>query len=189
MYLIDKLRKRHSVPLQSKDSFTHLFQSVDCQFAISLADHHWITMSQYCLRNLKVETGGILVGHYDEDLRTALLTEALGPPKDSIAGPTWFERGTYGVNKYLAKVERERGDHYLGEWHFHPSGSLLPSNTDITYMTRISSSPDYNCSEPLLIIAGRPDPTFSSKRISQIPHMRCFVFPMGKDWRELKPLR
>jgi hypothetical protein len=44
--------------------------------------------------------------------------------------------------------------YYLGEWHYHPSNLPSPSKTDIDQMNSVSSTPKFNCPEPILIIAG-----------------------------------
>lgn len=161
-------------------------QTPDRQFALTLTDAHWRKMAKCCRRNLRSETGGILIGRYDANLRLAELTEVLGPPRDSKAGPTWFERGTYGVNAYLAKVQRQRGDYYVGEWHFHPTGPLNPSPTDIKHMSCISANRNYKCPEPILVIVGHPGDLRSYRRKPSMSVLRSFVFPRGKDWQELR---
>ncbi|WP_246746750.1 Mov34/MPN/PAD-1 family protein [Agrobacterium burrii] len=99
------------------------------------------------------ETGGILIGHYDLDGNSAIVTEATTRPKDSRAGSTWFQRGVHGL-KDLLRNRWSRGSYYVGEWHSHPSGSPAPSANDLKEMQAISREVSYRCPKPILIIAG-----------------------------------
>jgi len=98
-------------------------------------------------------TGGILIGRYQDDGNTALVTSATARPNDSISGRTWFQRGVRGL-KELLRDRWLRGEYYLGEWHSHPGGSPDPSGNDFREMRSISIDSNYRCSRPLLIIAG-----------------------------------
>lgn len=102
------------------------------------------------------ETGGILIGRYDAEGWMAEVIEATSKPRGSRAGWCWFRRGTSGLRQLLA-ARWVDGYHYLGEWHYHPNGSPVPSSTDIRSMREISADPAYQCPEPILvIIGGRP---------------------------------
>ena len=48
----------------------------------------------------------------------------------------------------------EQGLYYLGEWHYHPKASPLPSSTDVNQMFRFANSSDLKCPEPILVIFG-----------------------------------
>ncbi len=116
-------------------------------------------INRICLAAATVETGGILIGHYSADLRIAIVTEATPPPPDSRAGRTWFHRGTSGLREMLAGKWRAKDrQHYIGEWHFHPVPTVVPSTDDFSQMKGISRSAQYRCREPLLVIAGAPGP-------------------------------
>lgn len=99
------------------------------------------------------ETGGILIGHYDLDGKSAIVTEATIRPKDSRAGSTWFQRGVQGL-KDLLTDRWSRGSYYVGEWHSHPSASPAPSGNDLKEMRAISREVSYRCPKPILVIAG-----------------------------------
>ena len=99
-----------------------------------------------------VETGGILIGRYcgHDRAEVDLATRA---PVDSQGGPTWYTRGTGGLEATLqhhweAPVRR----YYVGEWHFHPSPDSYPSPRDITQMNEIAADERYHCSKPILIV-------------------------------------
>lgn len=157
--------------------------SKDQRFVVDLSPKTLRAFNRWCLLSQTTETGGILLGNYDEKLQTAQVASVTGPPPDSSAGSTWFERGTRGLQTLVKRHWKSHGHFYLGEWHFHPGGSLLPSPTDITQMRQISQSQSYCCPEPLLIIVGQP---IKNKAEGQQP-LRCFVFPRREEYQELLP--
>ena len=99
------------------------------------------------------ETGGILIGRLENDGATAVVFEATSKPRDSSFGWSWFQRGARGLKALLARRWAE-GSHYLGEWHYHPFSSPLPSGSDRTAMADISGDGRYCCPEPVLAIIG-----------------------------------
>jgi hypothetical protein len=108
----------------------------------------------------------------------ALVTSFSGPPSDSKAGATWFERGVNGLGVWLKSLWSKQADYYLGEWHFHPGGPPSMSPRDIMEMSSISKSRIYKCPEPvLLIIAGTVPDKWQPG---------AYVFPRSKGHLELK---
>jgi len=101
-----------------------------------------------------METGGIILGRYSDDLKYAEILRVLGPTSDSASGGSWFIRGIRGLNRLLRTLWMLRKDYYLGEWHYHPNASPKPSLIDIAQMKVIARSESYNCPEPILIIIG-----------------------------------
>jgi integrative and conjugative element protein (TIGR02256 family) len=124
---------------------------MDESFNVTVKNEHIQEINLYLKKTKINETGGILIGYYSEDFKTAHITMVTGPPKDSKSGPTWFHRGTKGLKKLLLK-KWEYQEFYIGEWHFHPDGPVEPSPQDIKQMIEISVSRRYNCPEPLMII-------------------------------------
>jgi len=104
------------------------------------------------------ETGGILVGRYSKDGWTAEVQDVSRPPDGSSAGSNWFHRGITGLAHLLTK-RWAKGEHYVGEWHYHPGGRPTPSGTDIASMRSISINKSYQCPEPILVILGGSPPT------------------------------
>lgn len=137
----------------------------------------WNAICRHCGKNEGLETGGILMGYYTDDQRTAVVTEATPPPSDSKSGGTWFQRGVAGLQRLLRRrwVQRNRR-YYLGEWHFHPALVVEPSGDDIRQMFRISEAETYNCPEPIMLIAGRA--------VNGERRCRAFVFPRSSSMRE-----
>jgi|GEM_PF-1338360 len=102
------------------------------------------------------ETGGILIGRYDDAHQVALVHCASDAPRDSVASPTTFRRGVRGLNALLKRVWR-RGFYYLGEWHFHPERFPNASPPDDTQMQAFAEAPQLRCPEPILLIVGLPE--------------------------------
>lgn len=130
------------------------FRSADARFRVHVPGATIRRLLHLCRSSGTLETGGILVGGYSATLDCARVSAASGPPGDSVRGPSWFQRGTRGLQKWLESRWASRGDHYLGEWHFHPYAAPVPSSTDLLQLGRIARSADYRCPEPILLIVG-----------------------------------
>lgn len=125
------------------------------KIGLSIAHDQIAMMVSYVAISEPNETGGVLMGYYTDDMTCAVVTEVVGPPKDSKSGRTWFKRGVHGL-KDLFKKAWEKKQYYLGEWHFHPYGTTEPSAQDYYQMLEIAESTRYACPEAIMIIiAGR----------------------------------
>jgi integrative and conjugative element protein (TIGR02256 family) len=129
------------------------FRSADAKYAVVIPRDELLKILQFCLVAGKLETGGILVGHYSRNHDVAHVSDASGPPKDSKSGTTWFRRGLHGLQGWLLRLWKD-DRFYLGEWHFHPGARPSPSSTDTIQIKEISDSLQYNCPEPVLLIIG-----------------------------------
>ena len=129
------------------------FRSSDGSFGLVIGDAQIMKIREISARAHPLETGGILIGRYNEDHDTALVSRVTESPADSKSGPTTFRRGTQGL-RGLLKALWPRGEHYLGEWHYHPGVSPRPSSTDTRQMQAIAGDDDFACPEPVLIILG-----------------------------------
>jgi len=133
---------------------------------------------ELCKRAQNQETGGILVGAYNENFSVAVATRATEPPSDSRAGNAWFRRGISGLKYLLDRLWQTKREFYLGEWHFHPFAEPEPSSTDLNELRKIAKTGAYSCPEPvMLIIGGDPQKKWSA---------RAFVFPNGEDLEMLQ---
>ncbi|OHV86680.1 Mov34/MPN/PAD-1 family protein [Mesorhizobium sp. ORS 3428] len=101
------------------------------------------------------ETGGILIGHIDNEGR-AVIREATGKPRGSIFGWYTFVRKTAGLGALLKRRWREN-QYYLGEWHSHPGMPPVPGGQDRSTMRAIAADGAYCCPEPILLIVGGRD--------------------------------
>lgn len=133
------------------------FDDLDGRLALVLDDAHLAELLRACRRSERVETGGVLIGRYNERRSEALVTQVTGAPPDSRATRSSFLRGVRGLQRRLDQAWRRR-TFYLGEWHFHPNGSAAPSGQDRKQIADFLKDPSYNCPEPiLLVLGGDPD--------------------------------
>jgi integrative and conjugative element protein (TIGR02256 family) len=130
-------------------------QTEDGTFAVEFQAPVLDALERYCRDAGSVETGGILVGRYSDDLAIAIVREATPPPTDSKRGRSWFVRGVSGLGEMLHRRWRAKErTFYIGEWHFHPANQVEPSGEDFAQMIEISRAREYDCKEPLLLILG-----------------------------------
>jgi integrative and conjugative element protein (TIGR02256 family) len=146
------------------------FSSAGAPYTVTLSAPSIQQIVAECSKAGANETGGILIGHYSEDGKTAFVFEATARPDDSVAGRTTFQRGTKGLRTILHS-RWKTGQYYVGEWHFHPGGAPEPSSDDFESMKSIAANPNYQCPEPVMIILGG-DPSGSYS-------LSASVFPIG----------
>ncbi len=114
-------------------------RSRDRRYGVSVQPSHLSQIVAVCQRADRVETGGILVGHYTDDQKLAIITEISDAPDDSKRSRTRFWRGVHGLQGWLDWLWKQNR-YYLGEWHFHPFAAPNPSYCDVNQMRDIASS-------------------------------------------------
>lgn len=113
----------------------------------------------YTLREemLPCETGGVLVGYHDLNLKAVFIVDAFRPPPDSDQTPTSFKRGTLGVMESVEDA-RERTANivdYIGEWHSHPKDvDADPSRKDIIQLSQLAMHLSEDGLPAIQLIAG-----------------------------------
>ena len=152
-----------------------IFFSIDEQFSFELSDSQLPYLLSLIKRSRGKETGGILIGKYNQDHSVAIVKKLTGPPKDSTSGFAWFQRGLHGVQKLLGQHWAKQ-EYYLGEWHYHPYSSPNPSHQDIHQMKTIALSKPYHCPEPIMLIIGGDIKSYD---------IRVFLSKQGKELIEL----
>ncbi len=148
--------------------------SADRRFGLSLGKPQVRSLLRLTRAAGTKETGGILVGRYNDGLDRAEVLTVSRPPRDSKAGRYHFECGTEGLEAWLLKLWRSPArTYYLGEWHFHPYASAEASAHDRAQMRAIARDTRYACPEPVLLILGG-DPRNAWQ-------VRAYVFPRDSD--------
>lgn len=143
---------------------------VDGSLKLKFSNHALKQLKEECEKANNHETGGILVGRYVNDLTCVVIQEVSQPPLDSVFGRTTFKRGIFGVFDYLKSIwANESRRYYIGEWHYHPSTTIIPSGTDENEMKSISKDANYKCKAPIMVIGGKA-------KIKSAPNFRAYVF-------------
>ena len=97
------------------------------------------------------ECGGFLVGYYSDNNTTLQITDSILPKKQK-GSSILFERSLDGVKDIFVKLFSSKKHFYIGEWHTHPNGSSLYSQTDLAAMIEIANCDTVNIENPILLI-------------------------------------
>ena len=109
------------------------------------------------VRGPRIETGGMLLGAFDDAAGVIYVDRVTGPPPDSFLSATYFQHGQAGTREAVdAHQESSRAmTGFVGYWHTHPEGRAAPSPTDEQGMASVVT-PDGRRQRALMIImAGR----------------------------------
>ncbi len=129
--------------------------SDDAKYGVRIGGTELAAMQRLCCEADTSETGGILVGYYNQNQDCAIVTKCCRAPSDSKCGKHKFYRGGRGLQELLLRLwNARRRRYYLGEWHYHPHSAPNPSGDDIDQMRRNSEDAKCQCPEPILVIIG-----------------------------------
>ena len=109
------------------------------------------------------EVGTSLVGYYSDNGFEASVLELAPLSPDSKGSRTSFYRGVAGLRNFFTKLRRTFSGrrYYVGEWHSHPNGEPIPSDTDNRNQLEIAKDTKTDCPECILIIIGGTDSNFN----------------------------
>ncbi len=116
-------------PIEVRDELYLPFDGRDLFIDVGVYDK----MSSLRQKHLPAETGGILLGYFDNNANSVIVVDALPAPRDSKASRSFFERGLDGVIDTVVEAGKRTAGvvGYIGEWHSHPEGcSAAPSGDD-----------------------------------------------------------
>jgi proteasome lid subunit RPN8/RPN11 len=108
-------------------------------------------------RGLPNETGGILLGYFDQKLKMVHLVDALPAPVDSEAAPDGFTRGKQGLTEIRDECLRRTAHivDYVGDWHSHPQGvAARPSTADLALIAQLTAAMAQDGLPALMLIVG-----------------------------------
>ncbi len=110
------------------------------------------------------ETGGLLLGQFDDACRVTWVSEATGPPDGSAASPLSVVINTPAAREHVRERSRETGGltSFVGLWHTHPHGSASPSDPDTQAMKKLLAESREHSPRILLMVLGLPDSRSSS---------------------------
>jgi integrative and conjugative element protein (TIGR02256 family) len=104
--------------------------------------HRMATAAQDTTTDIGVaETGGLLLGQFDDASRVVWVSEVTGPPAGSTGTPLGFRlntpEATAQVN--LRSAATRGAVRLIGYWHTHPNGNTRPSADDLETMRTIDA--------------------------------------------------
>ncbi|MBZ0221633.1 MAG: ThiF family adenylyltransferase [Dokdonella sp.] len=106
------------------------------------------------------ETGGVLLGYYDFNIKAVMIVAGLPAPPDSKASRDSFERGITGLTEAVkdASVRTAGMVSYIGEWHSHPRGhSASPSGHDLVQLIQLALGMSDDGLPAIQLIVGEHD--------------------------------
>lgn len=106
--------------------------------------------------NKKPESGGILIGYYQEK-DSYIITDFTQPRKGDKQSRYEFVRSKKNAQKVLITLFRESDGKkiYFGEWHTHPEDNPTPSGTDTSSIIKRIQNDRINSETIFMIIFGR----------------------------------
>ena len=117
------------------------------------------------VRGPEIETGGMLLGAFDDAAGIVHVDKVTGPPPDSYLSATYFHHGVEGTQERVsAEIRRTASTSgFIGFWHSHPSGRAFPSETDEQGMAAVVA-PDGTTRRALMMILGGDDASWRDWR-------------------------
>ena len=106
------------------------------------------------------ETGGVLLGYYDFNIKAVVIVAGLPAPPDSKANPDSFERGVAGLAEAVKDAAARTAGmvSYIGEWHSHPPGhSASPSRHDLVQLIHLALGMSDDGLPAIQLIVGEHD--------------------------------
>lgn len=124
--------------------------------ALYISDAARLAITTEALRSVDgLETGGILLGTDVADGITIRHAGDAGP--NAIRGECTFSRDLEHAQRISKLAWTEDGSQWIGEWHTHPTGELVPSDVDLRSYQRHLHDPELTFDRFVAIIT-RPDP-------------------------------
>lgn len=126
------------------------------RYHVSISEKCLREMLALCRKHLPREIGTSVYGTYSADGFHARVLGNSPIATDSVGGRCSLYRGSQGASHFFADLfMRTQGkQHYVGEWHSHPSGPPHPSGTDNRTLRAIAWDTATNCPECILLILG-----------------------------------
>ncbi|TGK23372.1 ThiF family adenylyltransferase [Leptospira kmetyi] len=110
--------------------------------------------------NLPNETGGPLIGYFDQKLKKIYIVDTINAPSDSESSSTSFVRGVEGLKEEVtAIIKKSSGNlNYIGEWHSHPKNvNVRPSPTDLFLLSEFTTIMSQEGLPFIMLIVGDED--------------------------------
>lgn len=106
------------------------------------------------------ETGGVLLGYYDFNIKSIVVVTCLAAPPDSTSSQGAFKRGIAGLADAVNEASRRTAGivGYIGEWHSHPRGhTATPSRDDFVQLVHLALGMSDDGLPAVQLIVGESD--------------------------------
>ncbi len=97
------------------------------------------------------EFGGFLIGNYAADFGTVFINDFLLPKKYS-GSSFGFVRSVEGLKSKFNDLFDRKKQYFVGEWHTHPDGSTMYSQTDLNAMIKTAECETVRIENPILLV-------------------------------------
>jgi integrative and conjugative element protein (TIGR02256 family) len=127
-----------------------------------------IKLQKLRLEFLPNETGGIIVGYFDQKQKAVYVVDVLAAPCDSVTKPDSFIRGKDNLLQRVENIKSKTAAivDYIGEWHSHPKDtSALPSFADRKLLDELSKRIAKEGLPILMIIVGEKEFSLSLEKV------------------------
>jgi integrative and conjugative element protein (TIGR02256 family) len=111
-----------------------------------------------------LETGGILLGFDESDLGELLVLEAGDPGPNAERRADFFQRDLEHARRLADDAYAQTTARWVGEWHTHPRGHLVPSRVDLKTYRGFLRNPQLEFAMFLAIIVGPGDDGWNRPR-------------------------
>lgn len=123
-------------------------------------------LQEFRVQKLPNETGGVILGYFDQKLKTIFVVDVLNSPLDSKSTPSEFVRGIYGLETKLSEIAQKTANivGYIGEWHSHPSCySAQPSSIDYQLIQTLAETLSQDGDPALMMIVAKGEISITVK--------------------------
>lgn len=110
------------------------------------------------------ETGGILLGFDAAPLTEALVMEAGDPGPDAERRTDFFRRDVEHAQRLADEAFTRTTSRWIGEWHTHPHGHLVPSRKDLRTYRGFLRDPELAFDSFVAVIVGPGDDGWTKPR-------------------------
>lgn len=123
----------------------------DNHLKLVISDKLLNSLEKRGIKHFPNECGGFLIGNYSEDFKTLFISNYVFPNKYT-GTPFLFKRSVDGLKEFFTQLFIDKKQYYIGEWHTHPNGSTMYSETDLNAMIEIEQCQTVQIYNPILLI-------------------------------------
>lgn len=134
-------------------------QAVDEPWTIVVSPQALDTITvEVALGGVRLETGGILLGHDDPTSRTTTITDAGEPGPNAVRETAHFSRDRQHAERLAQRAWDSHRAQWVGEWHTHIRDAPAPSKADLATYAMHLHDPELRFERFVaLIVAVCPD--------------------------------